>query len=682
MANSDPFEYPEIVDDDLRWAAVQLGLPDSAFLGEQGNDPRKSVIQSKVNMDVAACPGSGKTTVLIAKLAILAKKWKNRTSGICVLSHTNAARKIIETRLGNSSAGQRLLSYPHFIGTIHSFANEFLASPWLRARGYPIKMIDNEICENRRWNSLPWKTRNYLGNKNITSGDIRITDSCFNVGKKRGNFPCGASTESYKAVQTACKQVAESGYHCYDDMFVWARDLLDRFPCVRDSMGHRFPLLFIDEAQDNSDEQSGLLKDIFTADGTVLIRQRFGDGNQAIYDFTGAQEATIDTFPSKLCKVSIPNSFRFGQIIANLSNPLGLAPYTMQGQGPKLKTLASGQSECSHTIFVFEDSNISKVLDAYGYLLLDTFSDEEIQQGESTAVGMVHRQQDDDGPSKYCPHRVGDYWNSYNPKLTGIDPTPQTFVQYVHVGLAASRDAGEAYFAVEKIAQGILRLAAFAEGPNGYGGRKHKHRYVLETIRDTPEQVIQYADVLDSFAVRREGMSEDAWRSKWKKIICGIAEKICGVELKGVDVESFLSWGEVPVNSNGIPAARGRNDNVYIYKRANREVAIKVGSIHSVKGQTHTATLVLETAWYGYNLETIMLWLSGDAIGKSKKGGVQEITRLKTHYVAMTRPSHLLCLALPKKALCGKDGQIDSKLLGKLRGRGWRIVDVGTGDEL
>src|ERR1039458_10266168 len=98
----------------------------------------------------------------------------------------------------------------------------------------------------------------------------------------------------------------------------------------------------------------------------------------------------------------------------------------MVGLGPSQKSLASRQSECSHTIFVFDDNDIVKVMDAYGNLLLDTFSDEELRQRECTAVGMVHRQHADDDASKYCPHRVGDYWDSYNPRLTGIDPTPQT----------------------------------------------------------------------------------------------------------------------------------------------------------------------------------------------------------------------------------------------------------------
>jgi hypothetical protein len=448
-------------------------------------------------------------------------------------------------------------------------------------------------------------------------------------------------------------------------------------------MRHRFPLLFIDEAQDNSDEQAGLLKDIFTADGSALVRQRFGDGNQAIYDFTGAQEATTDSFPCESIRVSIPNSFRFGQAIANLADPLGLSPYTMLGQGPRLKTLASGQSECSHTIFTFEDNDITKVLDAYGNLLFDTFSDNELQHGYFTAVGMVHRNQDDDDVSKYCPHRVGDYWSGYNPKLTGIDPTPQTFIQYIHVGLAAAREAGEAHLAVEKAAQGILRLAAITEGPHEYGWRKHKHRYVLEALKDAPEQKMQYVEFLNSCIVSQGGLSEDAWISKWQKIISGIAEKICGVGMDSADAKSFLSWGEAPAASNGIPAAKSGNCNFYSCTRDNRELTIKVGSIHSVKGQTHTATLVLETAWNGCNLEHIIPWLSGESTGRpTKKSAVRDIIRLKTHYVAMTRPSHLLCLALPKKALCGKDGQMDATLINKLQGRSWKIMDIATGNTL
>lgn len=138
-------EPPLITDEDIGWATRLLKLPPAAFYGEDGNDLRQQILKSMDTVDVAACPGSGKTTLLVAKLAIMAEKWQHRTRGICALSHTNVARNEIETRLSNTTAGRRLLSYPHYIGTIHGFVNDFLAMPWLRRNGYPIKVIDTDM---------------------------------------------------------------------------------------------------------------------------------------------------------------------------------------------------------------------------------------------------------------------------------------------------------------------------------------------------------------------------------------------------------------------------------------------------------------------------------------------------------------------------------------------------------
>src|SRR5690606_9866090 len=83
-----------------------------------------------------------------------AKNWSHSHRGICVLSHTNVAREEIEKRLGDTKEGQSLLGYPHFIGTIHGFANEFLALPWLRSNGYNIGRIDNDVALAIRWSIL------------------------------------------------------------------------------------------------------------------------------------------------------------------------------------------------------------------------------------------------------------------------------------------------------------------------------------------------------------------------------------------------------------------------------------------------------------------------------------------------------------------------------------------------
>src|SRR5713101_2599547 len=112
MSDNARFVPATITDEDIHWASGLLGLREDAFYGRDGDDPRQQILKTMEKMDLAACPGSGKTTLLVAKLAILAEKWRYRTRGICVLSHTNAARHEIETRLGNSTVGCRLLSYP------------------------------------------------------------------------------------------------------------------------------------------------------------------------------------------------------------------------------------------------------------------------------------------------------------------------------------------------------------------------------------------------------------------------------------------------------------------------------------------------------------------------------------------------------------------------------------------
>lgn len=66
--------------------------------GAQFPEDARNVIRCWHSTDVAACPGSGKTTVLLAKLKLLADRMPlENGAGICVLSHTNVAVNEIKT---------------------------------------------------------------------------------------------------------------------------------------------------------------------------------------------------------------------------------------------------------------------------------------------------------------------------------------------------------------------------------------------------------------------------------------------------------------------------------------------------------------------------------------------------------------------------------------------------------
>ena len=126
----------------------------------------------------------------------------------------------------------------------------------------------------------------------VDESSIHILDSGFNLEKKKGQFPFGHHTSTYEVLQSACEETARDGYHCYDDMFIWAGSLMDKVPGIVEVIRARFPILFVDEAQDNREDQSAILHRIFRAGNGPVVRQRFGDNNQAIFDSTNASEAT------------------------------------------------------------------------------------------------------------------------------------------------------------------------------------------------------------------------------------------------------------------------------------------------------------------------------------------------------------------------------------------------------
>jgi hypothetical protein len=56
---------------------------------------------------------------------------------------------------------------------------------------------------------------------------------------------------------------------------------------------------------------------------------------------------------------------------------------------------------------------------------------------------------------------------------------------------------------------------------------------------------------------------------------------------------------------------KSRARTCIVSRKMGNKVDIRVGSIHSVKGETHTGTLVMETFWYGDSLEALLPWLFG-----------------------------------------------------------------------
>ncbi|MCK1546179.1 hypothetical protein IVB12_30630 [Bradyrhizobium sp. 179] len=136
----------------------------------------------------------------------------------------------------------------------------------------------------------------------------------------------------------------------------------------------------------------------------------------------------------------------------------------------------------------------------------------------------------------------------------------------------------------------------------------------------------------------------EEWSSVWVPALHAIGMAISKSTGSAAALE-FLDYPLVAATAGTFST----RDNIFRHPAAGPAVKIRVGSTHSVKGETHTATLVLDTFYSKHSLVALKPWLLGQKSGGAGPG-VRDLTRLKQHYVAMTRPTHLLCLAISGSA--------------------------------
>ena len=111
------------------------------------DEQRVSIIKEDSSCYVQACPGSGKTTALLAKLIILANRMPLPDGkGVCVLTHTNVAIDEIKAKLGPKA--DVLFKYPNFFGTIQTFLHKYVAAAALHYfYGSQISYVDDDVAK-------------------------------------------------------------------------------------------------------------------------------------------------------------------------------------------------------------------------------------------------------------------------------------------------------------------------------------------------------------------------------------------------------------------------------------------------------------------------------------------------------------------------------------------------------
>lgn len=383
----------------------KLLLPHGAHFQEDA----RNVIRCWHSTDVAACPGSGKTTVLLAKLKLLADRMPlENGAGICVLSHTNVAVNEIKNRL--SDYADKLLNYPNYIGTIQSFIDRFVTIPYLRnIAGQNVQVVDSltyaQHVLSKMQHDVKYRALNYATKNNFATGrqfTDRINhtqalhirkDGALYIGKQERPL-AGVRSESTKEYKELLVELLkDEGIIQYQDAYAYANAAIDKLPAeYTDCFSSRFQYVFIDEYQDCDILQRQVIDAIFDPQKCAVFK--IGDSDQAIYN--SAEDTTPDWTPQPDF-LPIMTSCRFNQEIANVLCKLK--------KGEKNIVTLAGETGVKPVLIVFPPERIGNVIDAF----ISELERHELYDvnGIYKAIGAVKRED-------LSGLKIGSYWTEFD----------------------------------------------------------------------------------------------------------------------------------------------------------------------------------------------------------------------------------------------------------------------------
>jgi DNA helicase II / ATP-dependent DNA helicase PcrA len=626
---------PVITLDEIHAGAAKLGL-------RLDDDDRVAVLLERDTTDVWACPGSGKTTLLVAKLYLLCRHWSMPHRGICALSHTNVAKEEITSQLAETAA-RKLLLAPHFVDTIQRFVHEFLAIPALTQKFgvRPRQVMSGEQLGSELMKLLQQPqyaaTRQWLGrqsNPESILANVRFSGATLDIVVPKLKNP---ESVSYKSITDLKLALVGRGMFTYRDMYSLGAWYVAQYPSIKDILAYRFPLVFFDETQDTDSEQWDLLRSIF--EGRSVI-QRFGDHNQAIYQSLNA-EGDGCGFPNP-SHLSLNKSMRFSRSIASLVENLSInAGVALSGD--------KDRTDRAHAILLFRPENAELVLPKFAAHIEHEFP-ERNAHFRAHAVGAIGKS----SSSEAFPTCIQHYWPAYDHRSGYSVHRPTCFAEYILLAQAETLESGSVRSGINYLCTAVVEVLGLESVQLGTRERLSAAT-LLETLRLTqPEhwKALSGACIEDNRDVKRE-----------LAIIGPVIVEIMGKR----PVASLPFFKQAPVDVDELLARKSTVvRNRFHYEQGNTCIDIDVGTIHSVKGQSHDATLVLETRYHSYDLERCKPFLLGD---RPKKLGIRDSDHLRRLYVGVTRPRELLVLAIQHGHLTESDRE-------RLGDRGWTLLDV------
>jgi len=555
-----------IVNDELIEYAERIILPGGMSFDQE----RRKYLSDFTTLDLKAVPGSGKTTLLLAKLLILEKNLPLKSGrSILVLSHTNTAVDEIEVRLRKYCP--KLFSYPNFVGTIQSFVNKFLAIPYFESISRKnVVSIDEEFnykfiemkyesiqkkavkvwLEKRHdpitlLRSLRFSTENDLVQYiNGTSDSFPLTDK---------------KCKTYEGLVEFKKSIIMKGILHYDDAYYLANRYMITNPTIMSILRQRFGFVFVDEMQDMDIHQYKILE-VFNHKDVCF--QRLGDNNQAIYNGIVYGD---NLWSIRMNTRMIKGSYRLTKINAALISRIGV-------DGVEINGLNTNDKEFKPVLVVFkDDEHKCKVIQSFSEYLNSIFQSEENFKFKNGYKVIAWRKEHENHHltlKEYCPEYLKMKKKS---KLTNDTASNYDIVKSIYDAI------GEVCFCEQ--------IVFFQELVT-----KENIRKLINKNIDQQKNI-----ELDIYNLVTYNLTNDA--ANYENTFINVLKYVLGLFKVGEErIKQIIAKKEAHFRLI-------EESSEYIGKECYKcsvcgEMPI-VGTVHSVKGETHDVTLFLESFFYG-----------------------------------------------------------------------------------
>ncbi|SLM64962.1 MULTISPECIES: DNA helicase II [Dickeya] len=293
----------------------------SDLLDSLNDKQRDAVAAARSNMLVLAGAGSGKTRVLVHRIAWLLTVENCSPYSIMAVTFTNKAaaemRHRIDQLIGSSQGGM-------WIGTFHGLAHRLLRAHHLDA-GLPqdFQILDSEdqlrllkrLVKALNLDEKQWPPRQamwYINGKK----DEGLRPASI---ESYGNPVEQTWLRIYQAYQEACDR---AGLVDFAELLLRAHELWLNKPHILQHYRDRFHNILVDEFQDTNRIQYAWVRLLAGDSARVMI---VGDDDQSIYGWRGAQVENIQHFLrdfSQVTTIRLEQNYRSTATILNAANAL------------------------------------------------------------------------------------------------------------------------------------------------------------------------------------------------------------------------------------------------------------------------------------------------------------------------------------------------------------------------